>query len=331
MSTKHTFLVRPQAGGERLDQVLVSHLEGRIEPALSRRRARKFIDEGAVFVDGKVVRVASRPVQAGATVLLIAEGYEALAQTEEQPEEQPVGVSLGADDILYEDADIIAVNKPAGLPAQATRDPARDHLVAVVTRFLQARDGVKEPYVGLQHRLDAETSGVMVFARSKRANAGLTEAFRERTTQKTYRALTSGDPKYSPLADEPLTQWMVENHLGRDRNSKVFRQAEVRSGGDWAQTEFRVLEATKTALYVEATPHTGRTHQIRVHLASSDIPILGDTVYGGPRHIGGKAVERTMLHAWRLELPHPVTKEWLVIECPLPEDFEAVRQRLFGV
>jgi len=115
--------------------------------------------------------------------------------------------------------------------------------------------------------------------------------------------------------------WEVSNHLGRDRHASVARWRAVHSGGKFAHTAFEVDAKVDGALAVTARPSTGRTHQIRVHLAEGGRPILGDSLYGGPAHIRGVPVPRTMLHAARLELPHPVTRTALCLEAPLPADF----------
>lgn len=237
--------------------------------------------------------------------------------------------TLSLSDVLFEDAWIVAFHKPAGLPAQSTMDPNRDHMVAAAGRLLSARDGQPIAPV-LHHRLDVETSGVMVMAKRAEANRGLTEAFRAHRARKTYLALCGPlDPGAVPDAS-----WSVSNFLGRvagGRGRVPARYGSVRSGGDAAITEFAPLERPGGALLVEARPRTGRTHQIRVHLAEAGLPILGDVTYGGRRLWRGVEVPRVMLHARALALPHPITGKALEIVAPIAPDMLAVLDALRDV
>lgn len=210
--------------------------------------------------------------------------------------------------IVFEDAFLIALNKPAGYPCHATRDRARDHVTAGLQRFLAKRDGTP-PRLSLQHRLDRDTSGVLLFAKDATVNEPLNRAFRERQVQKVYLAVTA------PQADAPTaSQWTVDNFLARDKDNP-HRMTAVLSGGDAAQTQFTRLAGDGARVLVEARPKTGRTHQIRVHLAQSGLPIWGDVLYGGP------AGERVLLHAWKLQLTHPISGETLVLVAPKPKPF----------
>lgn len=225
--------------------------------------------------------------------------------------------------ILYEDEWLMVVDKPAGVATEPTLDPGRVSVHSAVMAYLRARDG-GEPYLGLQHRLDLETSGVLLFTRNPKANAGVSALFAEKRALKTYQALTVAGP---PCPDA----WDVANHLGVvGRAGKRARYGAVRSGGDPARTSFRVLGRLPGVLWVEARPHTGRTHQIRVHLAGDGHPILGDVLYGGPLEVVSGAtrvrVSRVLLHAAVLEFTHPMTSASLRISSPLPRDLqEALR------
>jgi 23S rRNA pseudouridine1911/1915/1917 synthase len=172
--------------------------------------------------------------------------------------------------------------------------------------------------VTIVHRLDRETSGVTVLARTKAAAAALSEAFRVGGPEKTYLALCARPP--SP------PEGRVDAPLGKDLRRAGLRR--VDPAGDVAATAYRTLEASGLAALVEARPETGRTHQIRVHLAHLGAPLLGDAKYGGPRRIGEVAVPRVMLHAQRLELAHPVSGAPLVLEAALPPDFLALKAAL---
>jgi RluA family pseudouridine synthase len=242
-----------------------------------------------------------------------------------QPGGRPPDFSWAPERVLFEDEWLLVVDKPAGLPTQPTLDPSRDSVFASLQAFLQRRDG-GACYLGMHHRLDRDTSGVLLFTKNQDANAGVAALFAGKTMQKTYQALAIAS------ATGPET-WEVSNHLGEvGRVGKASRYGAVRSGGDRAQTSFRVLERLRGVLLVEARPHTGRTHQIRVHLAEGGYPIFGDALYGGPLQLpagaGVVAAPRVMLHAAGLEFSHPVTKAALAIRSPLPADFETCLQRL---
>ncbi|MBK8858169.1 MAG: RluA family pseudouridine synthase [Opitutaceae bacterium] len=230
---------------------------------------------------------------------------------------------------LYEDDWLLVVDKPAGLPTQPTLDARRPSVFSTLKEFLQQRDGAT-PYLGLHHRLDRDTSGVLLLTKDQKANAGTAALFSEKTIRKTYQALAIAG---AACPDS----WEVKNYLGEiGRVGKAVKYGAVRSGGDPAQTSFRVLERLPGALLIEARPHTGRTHQIRVHLSEGGHPILGDTFYGGPMQLppgprGGMVpVPRVMLHAAALEFLHPVTKAEMQIRSPLPADFVACLQALGG-
>ncbi len=300
-------LVVPPGTDERLDIVLPAVATASGYP-LSRRAARRLIAAGAVYVDGRRLQVASRRTRGGALIEVMG--------TDDRPA-SPV-FELSEADILFRDAWLIAIAKPSGLPAQATVSDARDHVEAAVRRYL-AREKAN-PYVALHHRLDWGTSGVMVLATDREANAGLASAFANHKAQKCYRALVDGQDEGPPVA------WSMRNRLarveddrGRWRVGAVGLYFEGSKEGKEAITEFRRLEpATAGAVGVvalEAIPRTGRLHQVRCHLAEAGWPVLGDRRYGGP------AAPRLMLHASRLELPHPVTGKQLVLTCPAPVDF----------
>lgn len=210
--------------------------------------------------------------------------------------------------ILFEDDFLIAVNKPAGFPCHATRDRARDHIQAGLRRFLHDRDG-NAPNLTLLHRLDRDTSGVLLFAKNTSVNETMNHAFRERQVHKVYLAVAA------PQADtQVVAEWTVDNFLARDKNN-AHRMTAVLSGGDAAQTQFTRLAGNNTRVLVAAQPKTGLTHQIRVHLAQSRLPIWGDVVYGGP------VADRVLLHAWKLQLIHPVSGEPLLLVAPKPKPF----------
>lgn len=223
--------------------------------------------------------------------------------------------------VLFEDEDILIVSKPAGLLSQGTRDPSRTHLI----RELIEKQNYKNLY--LHHRLDKDTSGVILLSKSSRVNARLTEIFREHHVKKVYWALAKPGPPFS------ASEFSVKLHMAPVKGPRgVERMVVVKSGGWFSHTNFRVLAEASGApggadgpAVVECSPVTGRTHQIRVHLGHLKRPILGDRTYGGK----STEVPRLMLHARSLEFAHPWSGQPLRIESPLPADFKGVL-RNFG-
>lgn len=214
-------------------------------------------------------------------------------------------------EILFEDDYFLAAAKPAGLPSQPTVDKSRPDFFTALKNQLQQERG-KDFYLALHHRLDRDTSGVMIFAKTKEANEPLADLFKFHRIQKTYLCLTKRTQK---AADA----WEVENHLAemRDAKLKKMKMVRVNSGGDKAHTLFKKLEVFPTALLVQAQPLTGRMHQIRVHLADRGMGIFGDDIYQAPKE---PQAPRLMLHAHSLEFVHPFTQQQVRIECAVPED-----------
>jgi RluA family pseudouridine synthase len=286
----------------RLDDVVGEWLPAALGRPLSRSAVRRLIIAGAIRVDG-------RPSRRPGFVVPSNRRLEATVDTDRLPP-LPSSSSTPTLRVLYEDDSVVAVDKPAGLPTHATADPLRPHLIALLKAHLGTG------YLGVHQRLDRDTSGVVLFARSTEANPGLSRAFAEGAVEKTYHALT-----VRPAVDPPWS-WTVRGRLAA---SGKRRMTTVASGGQDAETEFRLLEPLAGALLVEARPRTGRKHQIRVHLAERGLPILGDGVYGG--QASGLA-PRLMLHAVRLALPHPLSAKPLVIESGYPADFAEKLARL---
>jgi 23S rRNA pseudouridine1911/1915/1917 synthase len=302
----------PQDQGKRLDQFLAEKLPDALARPISKAKARKLIVAGAVYLNGTRVRIASKELRVGARV----EAFVDLSRLESDATAKDIPFEMSASQILHEDEFLIVVDKPAGLPTQPTLDEARINLFSAVKKFLSSRDGKPDPYLALHHRLDRDTSGVILFAKDKRANAGVSELFSQHIARKVYQALTllpGGATKLEP-------RWTIKNYLAKAPGSgKRARFTAVRSGGDFAETEVEVLARLKGGLHVEARPKTGRTHQIRVHLSEAGLPILGDSLYGA-----GAAAEkapRVMLHAVSLTFPHPIHKTEITVKSPLPEDF----------
>ncbi|KYG69839.1 RNA pseudouridine synthase [Bdellovibrio bacteriovorus] len=220
--------------------------------------------------------------------------------------------------ILFEDEYFLAAEKPAGLPSQPTVDKRRPDFFTQLKKQLREERGA-DFYLGLHHRLDRDTSGVMIFTKNKIANEPLAEMFKKHLIQKTYLCLTA-------LKKCP-DQWEVKNHLAevRDPVLKKIKMKSVRSGGDKAHTLFRKLKTFKKGLLIEAKPLSGRMHQIRVHLAEAGLGIFGDDIYPSPKT---PAAPRLMLHALRLEFTHPFSNEPIMIESPLPADLKEMEKTL---
>ena len=220
--------------------------------------------------------------------------------------------------ILFEDENFIVAEKPPGLPSQPTVDKTRPDFFSLLKKQLQEERGA-DFYLALHHRLDRDTSGLMIFAKTKKANEPLADLFKKHKIQKTYLCLTQ-------LGKCP-PQWEEINFLAevRDPILKKMKMHSVRSGGQKAHTRFRVLEKLKKGFLIEAQPLTGRMHQIRVHLAERGLGIFGDDIYPCLKN---PQPPRLMLHAFSLEFTHPFTGELLKIETPLPADMEKFKSSL---
>ena len=213
--------------------------------------------------------------------------------------------------LVYLDDALLILAKPPGLPVHATLDPGRDHLLLAAARLLD-RLGHAPGELGLGHRLDVGTSGLIALGRRPEVTAKLAALFAERSVKKVYLALTQ---RLDPLPTEPLE---VRNHLGANKDRNGPPMIAVRSGGDRAWTTLTVLQASARVVLWQAELQTGRRHQIRAHLAGLGMPLVGDVDYGA-----GIAAGRPMLHAVRLELQHPLTGEPLCFALPPPADFAA--------
>nr|WP_245544469.1 RluA family pseudouridine synthase [Oceanithermus profundus] len=276
-----------EAEGERLDQALARAL------GVSRARAQAWISAGHVRVAGEVVTKPARR--------LAGERVEV-----EVPPEPPARVE--AEDltveILYEDEDMVVVNKPAGMVTHPAPGVTRGTLVnALLGRWVEPGGEPVRP--GIVHRLDKETSGVIVVARHEAALRRLADAFKQRFVFKRYVALTEGVPAnttvIAPIGRHPVHRFKM--HTGGIK-------------ARYAETDFEVVATAEGRALVEARPHTGRTHQIRVHLKHLHTPIWADPLYGKPSPFIG----RLALHAYELRVPHPKSGKILSFTAPVPED-----------
>jgi len=317
MSDERRLSLRTTAthAGRRLDEVLAGWLPEALGRPLSKAKVRRLVMAGAVRVDRLVSRRPVTPLAAGRVVeVRVRPSLLEDRTSNDRP------FVLTAARILYEDGWLIAVDKPPGLPTPPTVDPGRPSLFAAVGAWLSERAG-REAYLGLHQRLDRDTSGVVLFTRDPLANPALAEAFARHQVVKIYHALIARPGR------RPPPQWQVRSSLATVGRGARARVRSVEEGGSPSETAFAVREILDRGLVVEARPHTGRKHQIRVHLAEAGLAILGDDFYGGRGPVGLR-VPRLMLHAGRLELLHPVTHAPLVIESPYPEDFRQVRTAL---
>jgi 23S rRNA pseudouridine1911/1915/1917 synthase len=298
---RRDFQVGPEEAGERLDRYLAERL-----PELSRTRVQELIAEGRVRVAGVVPKRAHR-VAPGETIAVELVPRPPL---EVVPEELPL-------EILYEDDDVLAVNKPAGMVVHPAAGARHGTLVnALVARFgqLSRLGGALRP--GIVHRLDKGTSGVLIVARTDSAHAALARQFRERRIEKTYLALVHGEMK----ADAGRVTLPVARDLRR-RTRMTARRREGRA----AETAWRLLARLDGYSLLEVGLRTGRTHQIRVHLAAVGHPVVGDPAYGAPREPRAagqrlRAPARPFLHAARIRFAHPRTGEPVETRAPLPQD-----------
>ncbi len=295
--------------GLRLDQALA-----RAFPQYSRARLQGWIEAGAVKVDGRVPRPRDR-IQGGEHVRIEA----VLApETRVSAEDLPV-------DVLYKDRGIFIINKPAGLVVHPGAGNA-SHTLQNALLGLDPKLALV-PRAGLVHRLDKDTSGLMVVARTPEAHAALVEAISERNVERAYLAICVGVMTGGGSVDEPI---------GRHRTLRT-RMA-VRGDGRAAVTHYRVLKRFRGHTLVRAELETGRTHQIRVHLDHIGFPLVGDPVYGTRRRIPKGAspaliaaldsFKRQALHATRLALEHPLTGKTLEFEVPVPADMASLLEAL---
>ncbi len=286
-------------------------LAGR-EPALSRAAVQRLIDEGKIRVNAEVVKASYR-IRPGDRITLLVPRAEPL---DIRPEAIPL-------EVLFEDTSVLVLNKPAGLvvhPApghwSGTLVNALLHHFTTPEGSLSTIGGKERP--GLVHRLDKETSGVMVVAKSDSAHRALAAQFKHHTITRVYEALVWGRIKKSA--------GLIELAIGRDmKERKKFSARTAR--GRASATQYRVRERFRLeATLVEVTPRTGRTHQIRVHLAAIGHPILGDPTYGGRRvrELAGLVVPRVMLHARTLGFAHPETDQYAEFSAPRPDDMDRV-------
>jgi 23S rRNA pseudouridine1911/1915/1917 synthase len=301
--------IQPEQCGQRLDQALTA-----LFPDYSRSRLQQWINGGRVTLNGNPCRPKDK--------VFGGERIELNAEPERVVDDRPQDIPL---DIRFEDEALLVINKPVGLVIH----PAPGNPDGTLMNALLHHDPslVQLPRAGIVHRLDKETSGLLVVARTPAAHKSLVEQLQARSIHREYRALVNGVMTAGGTVDQPIGRHPVHR----------TRMAVNRSGKP-AVTHYRVLERFRAHSYLQVTLETGRTHQIRVHMAFIRYPLVGDPVYGGrlkiPSGISQQLQERLRnfrrqaLHARKLGLAHPLTGEWLEWEAELPEDMQELLDAL---
>jgi 23S rRNA pseudouridine1911/1915/1917 synthase len=295
------FSVAETLAGSRLDRALAERDE-----IGTRSLAERLVREGAVTVDG-ADRNKSHRLTAGSIV-------EVRLPEEPSGALRPEPVTVG---LAYEDEHLLVVDKPAGMTVHPGAGTSKGTLAGQLLA-LGAVGGPDPDRPGIVHRLDRETSGLLVVARSEVAHSALQEAIRARTVERRYLALVRGRPR--------SRNGRIDAPLGRDRRDPTRRSLDTNEPRE-AVTLFETRELMAEHAFLEVELETGRTHQVRVHLAAIELPVAGDPVYGVKGDLG---LERQFLHAYRLGFVHPVTGADVDLESPLPPDLVAALDRARG-
>ncbi|WP_454063765.1 RluA family pseudouridine synthase [Candidatus Nitrospira salsa] len=311
VETRTEIIVTPGESTKRLDHFLANR-----DPYFSRTALQRLILESHITVDGQSVK-PSHKIKPGDRIVLTVPRPEPI---EIEPEDIPV-------EVMYEDEVLLVINKPAGLVVHPAPGHWSGTLVNALLHHMVQREGnlsniggKERP--GLVHRLDKDTTGVMVVAKNDQAHRSLASQFKQHSIKRVYEAVVWGKPK--------ANQGRIELAIGRDtKDRKKFSARTTRPKE--SLTMYRVLERYgKCASHLELIPGTGRTHQLRVHLNSLNCPILGDATYGGKKVMAVQdiVVPRVMLHAKVLGFVHPATQKELLLQAPLPLDIVGVMEGL---
>lgn len=287
------FTVSPEEANLRLDKLLSIHF-----PELSRTYFQYLIEQGCVLVNGKVLKKRQSPK--------VGDEVEVCFLLTPEISLEPQNIPL---DILFEDEYLIAVNKPVGMVVHPAPGHPKDTFVNALLYHcsgLRSQEGIRP---GIVHRLDKDTSGVLLAAKTQQAHAQIVAQFMERNVRKDYLAICVGTPKEG-LIDAPIKRHPVHR-----------KEMAVCPEGKEAKSLCKILGKSEQLSLVEIQLLTGRTHQIRVHLKHIGCPVLGDAVYGSASANKRFQVERQLLHAYRLEFVHPMTKAPIQISAPVPQDF----------
>ena len=305
-----TIIIPLDLAGERLDAALA-----KLFPDYSRSRLQQWIKDGNVTVNGRQMKPKER--------VLGDECVEIRADIEAGPSPyQPEAIAL---DIVFEDDSLIVINKPAGMVVHPAAGNWSGTLQNALLHYLPALDGV--PRAGIVHRLDKDTSGLMVVAKTLGAHKSLIEQLQARTVRREYHAIVVGVMTAGGTVDAPI-----------GRHSRDRKRMCVRDDGKPAVTHYRVVERFRAHSHITASLESGRAHQIRVHMSHIHYPLVGDSVYGGriklPRQADQELVallrgfRRQALHAARLGLMHPASDELMEWETPIPSDMQVLLEAL---
>lgn len=313
--TDKQFRVSPAESGERLDVFL-----SKKEVCLTRSQVKRVVDEGQVLVNGLEVKPACR-LKYGDMVVVRMEAPE---ECDLAPEAIPL-------DIIYEDPHLLVLNKPSGMvvhPAAGNRSGTLVNALLFHCRDLSGIGGIKRP--GIVHRLDKNTSGLMVIAKSDEAHTGLAKQFKEHLVKKIYRVLVHGDMKGN--------EGTIDLSIGRHPVDRKKMSTNSRRGKE-SLTRWSVEERYTIATLLAVRIETGRTHQIRVHLSATGYPVIADAVYGNSKkrieavrdnllQVAMRRLRRQALHSSELCFHHPVTGDSMVFSSPLPDDMEHLCREL---
>jgi 23S rRNA pseudouridine1911/1915/1917 synthase len=301
----HDFVAALDDSNQRLDRVVTAHC-----PDLSRTRVQELIESANILVNGKPAKVSHR-LRGGERITVTAEPRPPI-----RAEAEPIPL-----DILYEDGDVLAINKPAGMIVHAGAGNHKGTLVnALLGRGQSLSQGGDILRPGIVHRLDKETSGIILVAKNDLAHARLGEAFRNRKIKKTYIALVEGHLD--------AATGIIDLAIARDPKRRIrmtARRSLILAGAREARTDWRALARIGPATLLEVQLHTGRTHQIRVHFSALHHPVVGDILYGAADNLTVNKLElppldanRNFLHAAKLGFAQPTTGAWIDLRAPLP-------------
>lgn len=296
------YKIKKEDEGIRLDKII-----SELEQNISRTAIQRMIEEGNILVNGNDVKTSYK----------VVEGDLITIQKEEPKESDliPQDIPLS---IIFEDNDMLIINKEKGMVVHPGNGNPDGTLVnAIMARCKDSLSGIGGKIrPGVVHRIDKDTSGLVIIAKNDKAHIDISEQIKNREVEKIYLALVRGNIKENEA--------VINMPIGR--SSKDRKKMAVDKKGKEAITEFKVLEKYDGFTYVEVKIKTGRTHQIRVHMAEIGYPIVGDEVYSNGRNPFG--IKGQMLHAAKLGFVHPTTKEKIVFEAPLPEYFEEILEQL---
>lgn len=302
MDQRIELIVEECKSGMRIDAYLSANTE------FSRSRIADLMSEGTVCINGKAIIKPSYKVSVGQHIVL---SIPEVKSVDIVPQNIPI-------DILYQDADVVIVNKPCGMvvhPAAGNEDGTLVNALLYHVRDLSGIGGEMRP--GIVHRLDKDTSGLILIAKNDRAHTVLSEQFKERSMEKHYRAVAFGNfREENGLIDAPIARHPVDR-----------KKMAVVPDGKPSQTEWKVLERLRSATYLDVHLLTGRTHQIRVHMNSIGHSLLGDPIYA-PNIKTSVHIPRLMLHAYSLAFTHPTTLKRMEYAAPIPKEFEMTLEKL---